>query len=262
MTLAVAPWLKGPLRLHYPTMATLPQPPARPDRAGSQLQLRNARVQAHLTLVDAIANHYARRSSASSDDLDQVGRLGLIRAADLYDSRQAVPFSAYARRHVRGAILHYLRDTAPLVREPRRLQERRLLMRNQEQRLTQSLGRRPSRDELRASLGMSDSHWSELCLPLGGWRQSWLEERQQHLSSGDCEAADQDSLQGGRVMAELQGLPVHQRRLLCAVVLEGMSLRAVAKRQGTSLTTTHRQLQRALKELRTRLSDPSAAPGC
>jgi len=229
-----------------------------------RLQQRNARVQAHLALVGPIASHYARCSPESSDDLDQVGRLGLIRAAELYDSGQAVPFSAYARRHVRGAILHYLRDTAPLVREPRRLQERRQLLRQQERILTGALGRRPNHDELRNSLTLNDGQWQDLAAS-GGWQQGWLqeqEEQQQRQACDQREQVEQEDQRARRVRAALQALHAQQRRVLCAVVLEGLSLRAVARRQGTSLTTTHRQLQRGLEQLRTRLSAPSGAPGC
>lgn len=243
-------------------MASRSHPSARHGRAGRGLQERNARVQAHLALVGPIASHYARRSPESCDDLDQVGRLGLIRAAELYDSQQAVPFSAYARRHVRGAILHYLRDTAPLVREPRRLQERRRLLRQQECRLTSALGRRPSSEELRRSLALNEEQWSDLARTAGGWQQGWLDELEQNQHGDDEEQAEQDCRRGERLRSALHALPAPQRRVLRSVVLEGLSLRKVAEQQGTSLTTTHRQLQRALDLLRTRLSDPSAVPGC
>lgn len=235
---------------------------ARSARPSRRLAQRNARVQAHLDLVGPIASHYACRSRESTDDLDQVGRLGLIRAAELYDSHLAVPFSAYARRHVRGAILHYLRDQAPLVREPRRLQERRHQLRLQERQLTARLGRRPRPEELRCTLALSGEQWQELTIPSEAWQHAWLEEQHQHSAHQDWAEAELERRQAQRLRQELQGLEPRQRRILCAVVLKGQSLRAVAQEQGTSLATTHRQLQRALTQLRSRLAEPSAAPGC
>ena len=85
--------------------------------------IRNARIKHHLNLVDPIAGHYARRSGLDRDDLKQVGRLGLLRAAEGYEQGQDKPFEVFARPHIRGAILHYLRDSVGLVRLPRRLQE-------------------------------------------------------------------------------------------------------------------------------------------
>lgn len=69
---------------------------------------RNRRVRQHLDLVLPLARYYVLRTNVDMDDLIQVGRLGLIRAANLYSESRGVPFSAYARPHIRGAILHYL----------------------------------------------------------------------------------------------------------------------------------------------------------
>ena len=68
--------------------------------------IRNARIKRHLNLVDPIAGHYARRSGLDRDDLKQVGRLGLLRAAEGYEQGQDKPFEVFARPHIRGAILH------------------------------------------------------------------------------------------------------------------------------------------------------------
>ena len=67
---------------------------------------RNKRIEHHLKLVDPIAGHYAKRSGLDRDDLKQVGRLGLLRAAERYVQREGQPFEVYARPHIRGAILH------------------------------------------------------------------------------------------------------------------------------------------------------------
>ncbi|MDI3279759.1 MAG: sigma-70 family RNA polymerase sigma factor [Bacillota bacterium] len=43
-------------------------------------------------------------------DLIQEGTVGLIEAVERFDHRRGVPFSAYARRWIRGYILDYLRE--------------------------------------------------------------------------------------------------------------------------------------------------------
>ena len=68
--------------------------------------IRNQRIEDYLKLVDPIAGHYAKRSGLDRDDLKQVGRLGLLRAAEGYEQGQDKPFEVYARPHIRGAILH------------------------------------------------------------------------------------------------------------------------------------------------------------
>ena len=61
---------------------------------GRRLLHRNGQVERHLGLVPPIAGHYARHCAEARDDLEQVGLLGLIRAAELYNPATTVPFSA------------------------------------------------------------------------------------------------------------------------------------------------------------------------
>ena len=235
-----------------PPIRTTPRPASR------RTQRRNRRAEQHRHLVAPIAAHYAAHSPEPREDLEQVGWLGLIRAAELFDPRQAVPFSAYARRHIRGAILHYLRDTAPLVRPSRRLQEQR----HQRQRLLQSLasqrGGAASPDDLRRALGMERGPWcSQEERP---WEERlWME--QQDRSAATAEEAD-SSVEAERLLGELHHLKGHERRVVEAVVLEGQSLRTVARAMDSSAATVHRWLHRGLAELRTRLTAPSGARAC
>ncbi len=227
-------------------------------RSGRRLLQRNRQVEANRCLVQPIAAHYAAHSAEAREDLEQVGLLGLIRAAELYDRRLTVPFSAYARRHVRGAILHYLRDTAPLVRQPRRLQERRLHQDRLERALEVELGRLPTPVDLCRALGVSLDQWQRQ--QQRPWEERlWLE--QQDLAACNAEAAGRHE-RDVALLAELEALQPRQRLVVQAVVLEGCSLRDVARSTGSSAATVHRLLHRGLNELRTRLTDPSGAPAC
>ena len=80
-------------------------------------------MEEHLQLVRPIALSFARRSGQCGDDLTQVGMLGLIKASSTYEVGSSVPFQAFARPHIRGAIFHYLRDRSALIRLPRRVEE-------------------------------------------------------------------------------------------------------------------------------------------
>ena len=145
-----------------------PHPSASPARSRSRaLRQRNQRVETYRALVRPLAIHYARCSQESSEDLIQVGLLGLIRAAELYSRERKIPFEAFARPHIRGAILHYLRDVAPRVRLPRRqaeLQERLNRLFSTDGRPRDQRIRTPSisADHAGASLGVSDEQWSLL----------------------------------------------------------------------------------------------------
>jgi RNA polymerase sigma factor FliA len=84
---------------------------------------RDRLVMAHLDLVKAIARTLAQRLPAQIEvnELISVGVLGLIEAARRYDPTTGVPFSAFARPRLRGAMLDTLRGADWAPRSLRRL---------------------------------------------------------------------------------------------------------------------------------------------
>lgn len=226
------------------------------------LQRRNSRVELNLPLVDPLAGRYARCSGETFEDLRQVGRLGLIRAAERYRSAEAIPFPAFARPHIRGAILHYLRDTAPMIRAPRRLQERLQALQRCERRVDACLGRPATPLELSQLTGLSLRELEQL-------RQEARRLRRESRSTDDLsmQIPAQDCLdpledEGAEPLLALQRLEPKRRRVLQLVVLRGRSLREVAAELGISAATAHRWLHRGLAELRSRLTPASDAPAC
>jgi RNA polymerase sigma-B factor len=197
----------------------------------------------------------------SADDLTQVGLLGLMRAAELYVPSRGQPFEPFARQHIRGAILHYLRDQAPLVRIPRRRQELEQQRRRCEGRLEAELGQAPASEAVRQSMGLSQAHWQRLAATPASHRIVPLDEVAEPLADDQ----DQDGLldpRGSQALALLDQLPSQQAEAIKAVILAGRSLRQVASDWGMSASTVHRQLHRGLAELRRRLECPSDAAAC
>lgn len=89
----------------------------------SPLSPRAQRLAAeHLELVTAIASTMRLRLPRHLDlnELESAGHLGLVEAASRFDRRLGVPFGAFARPRIRGAILEYLRQLDPLTRTQRR----------------------------------------------------------------------------------------------------------------------------------------------
>ena len=62
------------------------------------LKRRNREIQDNLHLVQPIARHYAQQTGLESDDLLQVGCLGLIKANNRYDAQRGLPFQASPNR--------------------------------------------------------------------------------------------------------------------------------------------------------------------
>jgi RNA polymerase sigma factor for flagellar operon FliA len=84
--------------------------------------LRRERILAHTALARGIALRFAGRvpKSVEMDDLVSAGMLGLIDAADRFDEGRGIPFEAYSRRRIEGAILDSLRAEDHLTRRERR----------------------------------------------------------------------------------------------------------------------------------------------
>jgi RNA polymerase sigma factor for flagellar operon FliA len=128
------------------------QPPSDAPE-GRELARRDRIVLEHLDLVKAIA--YAIRKSLPTyvdcDDLVQAGTLGLIDAADKYDSTKKIPFSAYAKHRIRGAILDSLRKLDWASRSTRR---RHKLITEAVAQLTAEFKRAPLDSEIAGKLGI------------------------------------------------------------------------------------------------------------
>jgi RNA polymerase sigma-32 factor len=124
-------------------------------RQGSRAALDKLLV-AHLRLVLRIARGYVKHGVAY-EDLVGEGMVGLAEAAQRFDPERGVRFSTYAawwiRAHVRRATLANRRIVAtPSTRAARKLVAR---LRGTERALAQELGRRPTREEVAAALGVT-----------------------------------------------------------------------------------------------------------
>ena len=237
----------------------LPSPGA-PSVAGRQAG-RRLRIRACVALVAPIARHYARITRELADDLTQVGLLGLLRAAELYVPSGGEPFEPFARQHIRGAILHYLRDQAPLMRIPRRRQELEQQRRRCESRLQSELGLTPPPEAVRQAMGLTQTQWERLGASPTGHRIVPLDDGAE-IPASEHDQDGADDARGALALALLDQLPTQQAEAIKAVILAGRSLREVAHDWGTSASTVHRQLHRGLAELRRLLECPSDAVAC
>ncbi len=89
----------------------------------------------------------------SSDDLFQVGCIGLIKAIDNFDTTLNVQFSTYAVPMIIGEVRRYLRDNNPIrvSRSVRDLAYKAIQMR---EKLTKEEGKEPTIDKIAKELGI------------------------------------------------------------------------------------------------------------
>jgi RNA polymerase sigma-B factor len=224
---------------------------ARRSVAAAALRRRNRRVESHRDLVRPLALHYARRCHESWEDLLQVGLLGLIRAAELYRPEQGTPFASFARPHIRGAILHYLRDEAPSVRLPRRQAELQERLQRLESSAGLPLGTPSAAVRLRERLGVDEERWGLLMRHRQLCRAMPLEEARLEEVAAPEGIQPDERLVALREL--LEGLDPRQRQVVRQVVLGGWSYRRLAVQMQISPMTVQRLLHRGLASLRQQL---------
>jgi RNA polymerase sigma factor for flagellar operon FliA len=129
----------------------------------------------HVGLVKVMAHRLAQRlpSQVEMSDLISVGVLGLIDAAGRYRPAMGVPFDAFARRRVQGAMLDALRD---LDWAPRSLRRLRRDIDSTVAQLRHKLRREPNDREIGDALSMTPAEYERALeqirtLDLGAVRQ-------------------------------------------------------------------------------------------
>lgn len=106
----------------------------------------------YLPLADLLARRIARAAGARWEDLRQDAVIGLIKAVARFDPAQGVPFSAFAKYYIRGAIF----DSPELTRDlARRQEEVYRKVRQTEAALAQALQRTPTIEEVAERAGLT-----------------------------------------------------------------------------------------------------------
>ncbi len=123
---------------------------------------REELIKGNLRLVLSVIQRFTNRGE-NPDDLFQVGCIGLMKAIDHFDINQGVRFSTYGVPMIVGEIRRYLRDNNA-IRVSRSLRDTAYKAMQAKERMTVSLSREPTIDELSKEL---DRPREEVVLALG-----------------------------------------------------------------------------------------------
>ena len=104
-------------------------------------------------LIWSVVRRFTNRGY-ESEDLFQIGIMGLIKAIDKFDLSYQVKFSTYAVPMIAGEIRRFLRDDG-IVKVSRTLKENSWKIRRESELFRQRKGREPTVNELQECTGMT-----------------------------------------------------------------------------------------------------------
>ncbi len=114
---------------------------------------REQLVQNNMRLIWSVVQRFLNRGY-ESDDLFQIGSIGLLKAIDKFDLNYDVKFSTYAVPMIIGEIQRFLRDDGS-VKVSRSLKELGNKIHRVQDELTKELGRSPTINEIANKLGVN-----------------------------------------------------------------------------------------------------------
>ncbi|WP_067501565.1 SigB/SigF/SigG family RNA polymerase sigma factor [Actinoplanes sp. TFC3] len=217
--------------------------------------LRDGMVRICLPFAGRMARRYRGRGE-NTEDLEQVARLGLVKAVDRYDPERG-SFTAYAVITISGEIKRHFRDRTWGVHVPRRIQDLSLEVGHATVVLTTELFRAPTSAELAAHLRIDESAVREAIESSAGYAPSSL-----NAPVGGDGAAEFGDLLGGEdadleliddrvtVAGLLLRLPERERRMLAMRFYGNRTQAEIAIELGISQMHVSRLLSRSLAWLR------------
>lgn len=216
---------------------------------------RNAMIVEHLPLVGYIvAETCARATHLSRDDLGQVGSVALVQAADAFDPTLGVPFGAYARTRITGAIADDLRagdwasrGTRKRIRETLATQEA----------LSAGLGRRVTPQEIADAMGV-DRQTAVDALTDAARTVSPIDETVHDTVAADLPLPGEDLLEAEKrryLVAAVQALPDRMRLIVKAVYFGDRTVTDVAAELGITHSAVSQQRSEAMRLLRDGLAE-------
>ncbi len=113
----------------------------------------NIMVEENMGLVHSIVRRFSGRG-CETEDLTQIGAIGLIKAVKKFNPEFNVQFSTYAVPMITGEIKRFLRDDGA-IKVSRTIKENAVKGRKCEEMLQRRLGRKPTINEISAECGIS-----------------------------------------------------------------------------------------------------------
>jgi len=214
-------------------------------------------------LVRSCVRQY-RGSPEPTEDLMQVGYVGLLKAINNYDPAVGDSLSAYAQPCVSGEIKRHFRDKRWQIHVRRQAQELLLQLRKANEFMTHELGRTPTDAELAERLGASmddvlEARQADLVFSTYSLDAPLSDRDDPGLLAdvlGEDDAAVEHALDMTAVNTHWEELPEREQRILVMRFYGNLTQTEIGDRLGISQMHVSRLLTRALAHLRNQLTEP------
>lgn len=229
------------------------------------IETRDKLVMEHVGLVKAMASRLANRlpSQVEVSELISVGVLGLIDAAGRFKPNLGVPFDAFARRRIQGAMLDSLRD---LDWAPRALRKMRRDVDAAMNALRNDLKREPEAEEIANALGVSESEYDKMLDQLRSADLATVRQASTDGEGGSILELAIDPAEGQHTRLEQQELRAHlakaivqlperERHILALYYEEEMTLAEIGAVIGVGESRVSQLRTQAIARLRSILAD-------
>ncbi len=224
------------------------------DRAADRRE-RDELVIANLPLVGYLVSDLcARATHLSREDLASVGAVALITAAEAYDPERGVPFGAWARQRILGALTDELRSTDWAGRGTR---QRITAVTALQERLAAQLHRPPTVDELAAALGEAPSVVRET-LAFAARRVTEIDEGVAGSLRSELPGPEEAAIiaeRDRRLRVAIAALPERMRRIVVDLFYNDRTVTEIAAELGVTHSAVSQQRSQAMQLLRTAVAE-------
>lgn len=215
---------------------------------------RESLIESHLPLAKSVARRYVGRG-VELDDLVQVAAVGLVNAANRFDTRRGASFPAFAEPTIDGELRRHLRDRSGTVRIPRELQRLGTRLRRRQSELAARLGRAPTLSELADAVD-ADTKQVERALAAERAREPVSLPRPEEAGEA-AERTEPFADSDDRLLfaERMHVLDERERQIVYLRFHGDMTERQIAREVGISQAHVSRLLAGALTKLRAELAD-------
>lgn len=219
---------------------------------------RDRLVEENVGLVWSIVRRFAGKG-CETEDLFQIGSIGLIKAIDKFDVSFDVRFSTYAVPMIAGEIRRFLRDDG-MIKVSRSVKEMGIKVNAARERLAGALGREPTLEEIAGSVGASreevaasleaGAQIESIDAPAPGGEETSLS----LLDRISGETGDNEEVLDRMVLKSLlRSLGAQERELIVRRYFYGQTQTKIAGLMGISQVQVSRMEKRILKQMRREL---------